>query len=119
MSARHALRRRRKDVEEGKDRRKRPRGEGPLTTVMDVPRTGEDIKQAFEVIRTTRRKYLHLWSQDHTTLPADAVAVYHAAVSIVVRAIGQDFEAGKIRLNPALVEYLEKSGVLEVPKEGE
>ena len=70
----------------------------------------DESKDAFDLIRTRRRKYLHLWSQDHDTLPKDAVSIYNAAVSIVVNVIGQDIKDGKILLNPALVKYLERSG---------
>ena len=73
----------------------------------------EVTKRAFDLIRTKRKRYLHLWSQDHEQLPNDARAVYQAAVAIVVRAIGQDIEDGKIRLNPQLIKYLGKSGVFE------
>lgn len=77
----------------------------------------EQTKQAFDLIRTTRRLYLHLWSQDHERLANDAVAVFQAAVLLVVRVIGQDVRDGKIILNPALTKYLERTGVYE-PLEG-
>ena len=79
----------------------------------------DTIKDAFDLVRTKRKRYLHLWSQDYAALPVDAVAVYNATVTIVIRAIGQDFKDGKIILNPALVKYLEKSGIYEPEKEGE
>ncbi len=75
-----------------------------------------ETKTKFDLIRERRKRYLHLWSQDHETLANDAVAVYQAAVSIVVGAIGQDIRDGKICLNPRLVKYLERRGSLE-PKE--
>jgi len=74
----------------------------------------DQLKDDFDVIRAIRRRYLHLWSQDHDTLPGDAVRSYNAALAIVVRTIGQDIEDGMIRLNPALVRYLERSGVFEI-----
>jgi hypothetical protein len=73
----------------------------------------DQTKEAFELIRTTRRRYLHLWSQDHGRLADDAVSVFKAAVRLVVRAIGQDIQDGKIILNPALTKYLERTGVYE------
>jgi hypothetical protein len=72
------------------------------------------IEAAFDVIRTTRRKYLHLWSQDHEKLPNDAVVMYDKAVYIVSRVIGQNVIEGKIQLNPALVQYLRKQGMYEI-----
>ena len=79
----------------------------------------QETEVAFELVRMARRKYLHLWSQDHNDLPGDAIAVYTASISIVVRAIGQDVHDGKIYLNPALVKYLEKTGVYEPGSEDE
>jgi len=66
--------------------------------------------QHFETIRLTRKRYLHLWSQDHDRLANDAVTCYHAAVSLVVEAIGQDIRDGKLALNPKLLVYLERKG---------
>lgn len=65
----------------------------------------------FDLIRTTRRKYLHLWSQDHDSLPKAAVQTFNSAVAVVVKAIGQDIRDGKIYLNPPLIKYLERKGV--------
>lgn len=71
----------------------------------------DDLKKAFEDIRLTRKRYLHLWSQDHDRLPVDAEKSFQAAVLIVVSVIGQDVREGILVLNPAIVNYLEKSGV--------
>jgi hypothetical protein len=70
----------------------------------------DGLRQAFDAIRTTRRRYLHLWSQDHDQLPSDAEKSFNAAVLIVVSAIGQNIKDGKLVLNPALVKYLEQHG---------
>jgi hypothetical protein len=72
-----------------------------------------DEEEAFTRIRTVRRKYLHLWSQDHDQLATDAVNSFHAAMLLVTRAIGQDLRDGKILLNPAMEKYLERKGVYE------
>ena len=78
-----------------------------------------DTRQHFETIRQARRRYLHLWSQDHDRLPDDAVKCFHAAVSLVVRAIGQDVQEGKLVLNPRLALYLERKGLYEAPEASE
>jgi hypothetical protein len=70
-----------------------------------------DLKEAFDLIRITRNKYLHLWSQDHELLPADAIATFNAAISIAVAAIGQNIKDGKLILNPSLVKYLAQKGI--------
>jgi hypothetical protein len=71
----------------------------------------DDIKAAFDLVRTTRRRYLHIWSQDHEKLPQDAIQVYQASISIVIKAIGQNFVDGKVVLNPALIKYLDRRGI--------
>jgi len=78
---------------------------------------GTDTVKMFDTIRLVRRKYLHLWSQDHDRLSADAVACFHAAVGLVIAAIGQDVKDGAIVLNPRLVKYLELEGIYEPPPE--
>lgn len=70
----------------------------------------KDLVVAFEGIRATRNRYLHLWSQDHEQLPLDAIKSFEAAVLLVVAAIGQNIKDGKLILNPALVSYLERKG---------
>lgn len=74
----------------------------------------DDLLRAnFDLIRTKRRRYLHIYSQDHANLPSDAIEVFKATTSVVVKAIGQDIRDGKIILNPALVKYLEKHDIME------
>jgi len=70
----------------------------------------------FDIIKETRRGYLHLWSQDHDSLPGDAIKSYHAAVALVATTIGQEFREGKIVINQPLVKYLERQGVYQ-PRE--
>ena len=71
----------------------------------------DEIKEAFNLIRTTRRRYLHLWSQDHDRLPPDSMETFFAATSIAVSVIGQNIKDGKIILNPSIVKYLQQKGV--------
>jgi hypothetical protein len=74
---------------------------------------GDKTKSDFDKIREIRRRYLHLWSEDHDQLPTDGVQSFHAAVSLVVNAIGQDVQAGMFVLNPRLMRYLERRLVPE------
>ena len=77
----------------------------------------EATKGRFETPKDIRRRYLHLWSQDHDSLPRDAVKTYYAAVALVVAVIGQDVSDGKIVINHRLVKYLERKGVYAPPSE--
>ncbi len=72
---------------------------------------GGAMKADFDNIRQIRRHYLHLWSKDHDRLPSDGIKCFHAAVSLVVGAIGQDVREGRLILNPRLVHYLERKGL--------
>ena len=76
-----------------------------------------EVVAMFDTIRQIRRKYLHLWSQDHDRLPNDAVACFHAAIGLVVAAFGQDIKDGALVLNPKLIKYLERQGIYEPPAE--
>lgn len=69
-----------------------------------------NLEEAFESIRITRNRYLHLWSQDHEQLPVDVVKSFEAAALLVVSVIGQNIKDGKLVMNPALVRYLEQKG---------
>ena len=56
---------------------------------------------------------LHLWSHDHDSLQKDALKCFEAATRLVVETIGQNIQDGKILLNPKLVKYLARKGVVE------
>jgi hypothetical protein len=71
----------------------------------------------FDTIRLIRRKYLHLWSQDHERLPEDAVACFQAGAGLVVTAIGQNMKDGAVVLNTNMLRYLAKQGTYEPPEE--
>ena len=74
----------------------------------------QETAEKFHKIRTTRRKYLHLWSQDHDRLSTDAIEVFTASASIVAEIIGQGItKEGCFKLNPKIVNYLKKTGVFE------
>jgi hypothetical protein len=70
-----------------------------------------EMKMSFDIIRNIRRRYLHLWSQDHEKLPSDAIKCFESAVLLVVSTIGQDLKDGKLILNKEIFEYLEKQGI--------
>ncbi len=90
----------------GQDRRVRVL----LTYALISVRVRDDL----ELVRKTRNKYLHLWSQDHRELPNDAVAVFKAAVRVTVAVLGQDIVDGKFVLKPQLLKYLQRHGRVEV-----
>ena len=43
----------------------------------------------------------------------DAIKVYHSAVVLVTKAIGQGVSGGAVVLNPSLVKYLERAGLYQ------
>jgi hypothetical protein len=71
----------------------------------------EVMKQAFDSIRTRRRKYLHLWSADHASLAQDAIECFKSAAFVVAKVLGVSFDDGKLILRPQILEYLRKHGV--------
>jgi hypothetical protein len=70
----------------------------------------DKINNSFNAIRDIRRRYLHLWSEDHNRLSSDAIICYKAAINVVVSVIGQNIEDGKIILNPSIMRHLDKHG---------
>lgn len=88
----------------GQDRRVRVlRG---LRTIDD------ETASLFDTVREIRRRYLHLYSQEHASIDKDAVRIFHAVAELIARLIGQDIEEGKILLNPKLLKYLERKGIV-------
>jgi hypothetical protein len=77
----------------------------------------DELQTALNTVREKRRKYLHLYTCGHDQLAADAVAVFEAAVTVVVGVIGQDVRDGKIVLTPAMLRYLERIGVMRPDEE--
>jgi len=74
----------------------------------------QETANKFDTIRSIRKKYLHLWSQDHDRLPNDAIEAFKATASIVAGIIGQSITRdGCFKLNPKIVNYLKKTGVFE------
>ncbi len=79
----------------------------------------DEMKSNFDTIRDRRKRYLHLFSHEHAQIARDAIAVYDAAIKLVVRVVGQDIKEGVIMLNPALIKYLEQKGVMQSEEKGE
>jgi hypothetical protein len=78
----------------------------------------DKLREAFDSIRTRRRRYLHLWSEDHAALEKDAVECFKAAVLIVVSALGFDVKDGTLIFRPQVFQYLRKHGVEPEPATG-
>jgi len=66
----------------------------------------QPLKAAFDLIRTKRRRYLHLWSADHMALEQDAIECFKAAVVVVVSALGLSVHEGKVILRQEILDYL-------------
>jgi hypothetical protein len=79
----------------------------------------EPLRQAFDTIRTRRRRYLHLWSADHASLEDDAVECFKAAVVVVVSALGLSVDEGKLILRQEIYDYLAKHNAGPEPVETE
>jgi hypothetical protein len=73
--------------------------------------TGDQVT-AFGTLRAVRRKYLHFWSQEHASIAQDSIEAFRAAVRLVVSVVGQESRDGKMVLQPALLRFLEKKGLI-------
>ena len=85
-----------------------------IKTLFDNNIIDGELKSKFDHIRYTRRRYLHLWSHDHDSLPRDASSVFHATVYGVVKSFGQEFDQGKLILKPNFIKYLAKTGTVQL-----
>jgi hypothetical protein len=74
---------------------------------------GVGLKTDFELVRTTRRNYQHLWSQDHAYLQSDSLAAFISTVAVVVGSLGLSIQAGKVMLKPGVLKYLQKEGLYQ------
>ncbi|MBC8278250.1 MAG: hypothetical protein H8E46_08470 [FCB group bacterium] len=77
-----------------------------------------ETKNRFETIKNTRNKYLHLFSEKHDEISNDAKEVFLNSIELVKIIIGQEIKDGKIILNPRIISYMEKRGLVkpvEVP----
>jgi len=70
----------------------------------------DKMKSSFDLIRTIRKKYLHLWSQDHDILANDAVVIFNKTVQIIVNSFNLGIEKGKLEIKPSVISYLKKTG---------
>ncbi len=73
----------------------------------------EGARAAMELIKNTRRKYLHLWSQDHDSIASDAVKCFKAALGLVMGLIRQDLHNGAADFDPRLTDYLLRTGTVD------
>ena len=71
----------------------------------------DGVEMCFDLILNKRTRYRQLWIHDGETMPADAVEAYHASVVVVVHAIGQETNEGRLLLPRDLVNYLARSGM--------
>lgn len=69
----------------------------------------EQLKRSFDTVRSKRRNYLHLWSEDHESLEKYAVDCYKSAVNIVIQILGLSISDGKVIFKPQVFDYLARN----------
>ena len=69
--------------------------------------------QAFDRLRSIRRRYLHFFSQEHTNVVDDSRQAYAAALGVVEVVLGQSVQNGAISLRPDLMAYLTEHGIVQ------
>jgi hypothetical protein len=67
----------------------------------------DDTRAAFDILRTIRKRYLHLLSEPHDSLAADARSALEATRKVVAFALGLTFKDGAVGLLPDLMAYLD------------
>ncbi|MGO9837443.1 MAG: hypothetical protein ACLP1X_24905 [Polyangiaceae bacterium] len=67
----------------------------------------EEQEKAFDELRGIRKKYLHLWSKSHDSLPEDAFKAFAAASKVVVAVVGAGAgPGGKLIITEVMKRYL-------------
>ena len=73
----------------------------------------DQTKQAFDRLRSIRKRYLHFFSHEHTNVVGDSRQAYADALGIVEVVLGQSLQNGAISLRPDLMAYLTEHGIVE------
>lgn len=73
----------------------------------------QEVKRAFDRIRTIRRKYLHFLTQGHDMIAEDATEAIACATRLLIWLMGPTIEDNNIRFDQAFTQYLIEQGVLQ------
>jgi len=79
----------------------------------------QDSVVAFDGLRNIRRRYLHLYSQDHVCIAGDALKAYEHAVTVVAAVLGQSVSEGRLLLRSDLMAYMEAHGLINASEDDE
>jgi hypothetical protein len=89
-------------------------GQARRTEVLHALKLVDDAsKAAFDDLRGIRSRYLHLLSQPHAQVAADARRAYENALKVVAVVLGQTFHDGAVVLRPDLMAYLTEKGIVQ------
>lgn len=67
-----------------------------------------NVKAQYDAVRVLRRRYLHLFSQEHARVAEDAVSSFLATVKLLRSTLGLEVKEGKVMLRPQVLRYLEE-----------
>lgn len=73
----------------------------------------------FDMVASSRNKYLHNWSVDHENLADVALEAYVATLGIIAQIMGEQTHEGRIYMSPAMVRYLESRGAYKAATESQ
>ena len=82
-----------------------------IATLREWDIIDDGVEMCFDLVLSKVTRYRQLWIHDGDTMPADAVEAYHASVVVVVQAIGQETEEGRVVLSEDMIAYLARSGM--------
>ena len=74
-------------------------------------------KSIFSLVRKTRNKYLHLYSDNHLSIKSDALKLYASITLLFRNIIGLEIRNGAVKLNSSFVIYFRKVGIITEPTE--
>jgi hypothetical protein len=77
---------------------------------MAVGLIDESAQNHFDILRQIRRRYLHLFSQAHDEVAADARKGFTSTTTLVQLALATKIKDGKVILRPGPANYLAARG---------
>ena len=72
-----------------------------------------EVKTHFDVVRNTRNRYLHLFSNTHDDIAVDATEIFDAVHAIMVTVLAPDVREGRIVFSNTLMRYLARKGLIK------
>ena len=83
-----------------------------VNALLSMNLINDAMKSDFDLVRSVRRPYLHLYSSETTEIKDHAKASYAAAVRLASAIIGHKLSEGRFEMNAKLMKFLQEQGIV-------